>query len=116
MRTITAFNTSKTWLKKLIGEIWNNPPFVISGEKNEKISTGDKNKQQNKTLRKSTGITALFSNDIFLTTSYSPSNEAEINAKINHMFFRVCGKGSFFMKKKFIGKWKNKRFDKIYRI
>lgn len=41
--------------------------------------------QQKRTLRKSTGMTALLFRDIFLITSYNPNKKAEIKAKINHM-------------------------------
>jgi len=57
----------------------------VSGKKQDKMTTGDKSRQQKKMFRKRTGNTALPDREIFLNTSYRPNREAEIKAGIIHI-------------------------------
>ncbi len=58
---------------------------MVAGKKQDRMTMGDKNRQQKRMFRKRTGRTALPEREIFLNISYSPSSVAETKAGIIHM-------------------------------
>ena len=62
-------------------------PFNTSGKNSEMSKNGDRIRHENNIETKITGITAFFSNETFLNTSYDPNKRAEIKARNNHIFY-----------------------------
>jgi len=56
-----------------------------SGKNSEINKNGATIRQENKIETNITGMTAFFSNETFLKTSYEPNKIAEIKARINHI-------------------------------
>lgn len=93
-----AFRMRKIWALLAIGGKYMILSLTSEGKQKERKITGRKRIQQNNTLRNKTGITALLSRDIFLITSYTPSSEAEMNAKINHIERKFACKDIYLMR------------------
>jgi hypothetical protein len=61
------------------------PPLSTWGKNSERRRKGVRIRQEIKIETSITGITAFFSNDTFLNTSYDPNNIAETKARNNHI-------------------------------
>ncbi len=60
-------------------------PLSVPGKKSDRIKNGERIRQENRMETKITGITAFFSNETFLNTSYNPNKIAETKARNNHI-------------------------------
>ena len=56
-------------------------PLSVSGKNSDKMRNGTSVKHENNIEIKMTGMTAFFSNETFLKTSYEPNRIAETKAK-----------------------------------
>ena len=82
---MTAFKTNKRWVCKSTLGTKKIPPLSTSGKNSERIKNGARITQEIKIETKMTGITAFFSNETFLNTSYDPNKMAETKARNNHI-------------------------------